>query len=342
MKTRFPKNLVRYLQNAPFVIVDAGARGGLKPEWLSLRPYLKGIGFEPDPAEFERLSKNSQSESFVTYLPTALWNAEGTISLHITRKEGLSGTRLPNTRFLKHFDLKNTQGYEVSRTVTIPAARLDDLLNDAQRKEIDFFKIDVEGGAFEILSGSKRMLEEACVMGLRIEAEFNPKYTGQHLFSDVDHLLRKFNYQLFDIRTCRWKRRAGLKTGGLMGQLVHGDFIYFMESDAFFEKIENNSQDRKAAKLVKYLIFACLYGAYDLAMELLGQGREFDILAGPDADLLAAELCKSQSFWMRFPKLQGRGPLQDFFYHVGMATFGFWLGHRGYWKPEVELESPAV
>ena len=337
MKLRFKGPLFQSLKQFPFVIVDAGARGGLKKEWLNLRPFLKCIGFEPDPEEFERLQRASGDEQ-ISYRPCGLWDSRQQLTLHVTKKVGLSSVYFPNEKFLKRFGPLNVEGYHVEQKISMTASRLDEVLSPSEAKLIDFIKVDVEGAALEILRGAEAVLKEGVVVGLRVEAEFNPKYSGQHLFSEVDQWLRPFDYQLFDLRPCRWKRKVGLKTGGISGQLVHGDFIYFLEIDSFFRKIQKLSLEERVTKTTKFLVFLCLYGIYDMAFELVEEASRREIFSKTEAESLKAELRKTEGLLVRLPKIQARGVLGEFIYHLWMLAAGIWLERRGYWKPQVELQ----
>ena len=337
MKLKFKGPSFRFLEKNAFVIVDAGARGGPKKEWRALEPFLKCIGFEPDPEEFNRLNAKRAGDRHLSYRPSALWDSSRELVLHVTKKVGLSSVYLPNEKFLRHFGPLNTQGYRLERSAPMSAARLDGLLQPEEIKAVDFLKVDVEGAAYEILKGAQKILKDGTVVGLRVEAEFNEKYLGQRLFSEVDGLLRQFDYELFDIRPCRWKRGAGLKTGGVSGQPVHGEFLYFLGTETFFEKIAVLPPEGRTAKTVKYVIFLCLYGIYDLALELVEEAFGREVLAEFVYALLKRELKKSQGILMRLPKLQGRGFWSEWAYYLFMWTGGVWLERAGYWKPEVEL-----
>ena len=66
----------------PFVLVDAGARGGLKRNWAAARPHLRVIGFEPDRREYLRLTDASTpADPMMTWFDVALHNRRGPIRL---------------------------------------------------------------------------------------------------------------------------------------------------------------------------------------------------------------------------------------------------------------------
>ena len=46
-------------QRRPLVLVDVGARGGLKSNWAAAKRHLRIFGFEPDKQEFERLTASA-------------------------------------------------------------------------------------------------------------------------------------------------------------------------------------------------------------------------------------------------------------------------------------------
>lgn len=339
MKIRFTDHKIKdLLKRFPLVVVDVGARGGLKEAWLPLRKFLRCIAFEPNQEEFRRLSSSHEAANQIQYYNFALWDARRRIQLHLTEQESLASAFLPNQAFLRHFDQTNTKGFQLqSREVTMEADRLDSILSDRDRTSIDYLKVDVEGAAYQVLMGSEGTLRESIVLGMRIEAEFNEKYKGQHLFSSVDSLLRHFEYELFNIKSCCWKRKAGLKTGGTNGQPIHGELTYFLNPDAFFERLRLLSNDEKAAKVTKYIVLLCLHGVYDMAYELLIVAHEQGIF-GPDLmNVFRCALSKSQNFLSRLPKLKDRGLFGSVAYHAFMLLFGIWLERCGYWVPKVEF-----
>ena len=323
------------LKESPFLVVDVGARGGLKQEWSPLKGCLKAIGFEPDAKEYERLKQNVENVD-VSYYNLALYSHKSGIPFYVTKAEGLSSIFSPNFDFLKQFHSSNITGYDLQKKIKLDADALDNIVPLEKRMQVDFVKIDVEGGAFEVLQGAKHMLSEGTVVGLRIESEFNEKYKGQHLFSDVDVFLREFGYELSRITPCSWKRKQGLRTGGGEGQLVHGEFIYFMSVPLFFDRIRKDDQFA-LCKLVKYIIFASMYGQFDLAYQLAAQGQEFGILDSLSGQVILEALKPSQGFIVRIPKLRNRGFLQEAFYHLFMLAIGIWLKRKGSFRCLIRL-----
>ena len=54
----------------PLLLVDVGARGGLKRDWEAARPYLWVVGFEPEQREFEKLAQRTTADNDSTRIST--------------------------------------------------------------------------------------------------------------------------------------------------------------------------------------------------------------------------------------------------------------------------------
>src|SRR4051812_45515951 len=82
----------------PFVLVDIGARGGVKTHWRVFGNALRFVGFEPDPDEFRRLqSENTQR---ATILPFGLGKSNEMRVLHIHRNASGSSLYVQDPAFL--------------------------------------------------------------------------------------------------------------------------------------------------------------------------------------------------------------------------------------------------
>ena len=337
MKIDFKKLFQAELAARPFCVLDIGARGGIKSEWKQLLPHIKVIGFEPDAVECARLMASPpESGSFYCY-PKALSSAPGESAFYTTKITGLSGLREPNQEFLSRFSKSNVAGFEVQNQSTLEVSPLDDVLSTSDAAEIDFIKVDVEGCAYEVLSGAERLLRESLVLGLRVELEFNQKYKGQHLFSDVCSLLSRHGYELVQIKPCFWKYASGLKTGGAEGMLVHGDFFYFLSFPALLRKISKLSKEDAALKLYKLAVFSCIYGQYDRAFEIQKEAKAQNLWTEAQIGSIEQSLETAKGLLARIPKLKEKGGIAEFFYYLFLVTGGILLWRFGLWEPSVRL-----
>ena len=88
----------------PLVLVDAGARGGLKKNWAAAKRHLHPIGFEPDAQEFQRLVERTRAGGRSDqYFNVALHSQKSSLELYVTRDRGLTSIFEPTRAFLDAF-----------------------------------------------------------------------------------------------------------------------------------------------------------------------------------------------------------------------------------------------
>jgi FkbM family methyltransferase len=252
------KNL---LHDNPLVIVDIGASGGIDRRWTRFTHACRGILFEPDPREYERLRADGSARLVV--LNAALSDTAGSVDFHLCRKQQTSSVFLPNLEFLRRFP--QIERFDITRTLQMETDTLDHQLQAHAIDDIDFIKIDTQGYELPILRGSAASLARAA--GLQIEVSFAPIYRDQPLFADVDAHMRAHGFELFDLKRHFW-RRKDIASG--KGQLIYADAVYFRPP----EQIAGLS-GLSAQKAMRAL---CVYLAYertDIARELLNRLNEF-------------------------------------------------------------------
>lgn len=258
----------------PLVLVDAGARGGLKSGWLPARRHLRVIGFEPDRREFLRLSQSrAQNAPETTYFDVALHNRKEPIRLRVARDRGLTSLFEPNRAFLDTFP--QADRFDTVDEVRLEADTLDHVLRASRIEDVDFLKADTQGSELYVLEGARETLASSAV-GVEVEAEFAAIYKQQPLFADVDRLLRDLDFVLFDLRPCYWKRSAGRDLGGPRGQIVWADALYLKSVSALERTAARAGGDYGKAKLLKAISVALLYGYCDYALEICNSAAGFD------------------------------------------------------------------
>lgn len=241
-------------------LFDVGARGGLDPRWRPFHGYIEAIGFEPDPAECERLNREAGSQDPpIRFLPYALARRNEEVTLYEANWPPASSIYPPNDEFLRPFPYAS-QLLAVKDRRRIDAHALDEICRD-QELWPDCLKLDVEGAELQVLEGGERALSKALV--LELEVEFAPLRAGQPLFADVDAYLRGRGWCLLGLRRVHWRRSAGLdpKTTGYGGQLTQADALYYNAS-----LLNDGLSQARALKLVLIL---SAYRQIDLVLELL-------------------------------------------------------------------------
>ncbi|HEY7474488.1 MAG TPA: FkbM family methyltransferase [Vicinamibacterales bacterium] len=250
----------------PLVLVDVGARGGLKRNWAAARRHLRVLGFEPEQREFGQLAgPDSSSEAGTRYFDVALHDRRGPLRLNVARDRGLTSIYQPNRAFLDSFP--DASRFDTVDVHEVQADRLDDHLQAHGLTDVDFLKVDTQGSELLILQGASRVLETA-VSGVEVEVEFTPIYSGQPLFAEVDSFLRAQGFLLFDLRPVYWKRAAGRAIGGPRGQIIWADALYLKSTPALGAATAAPDQARRKSKWLKAISIAVLYGYFDYALEI--------------------------------------------------------------------------
>ncbi|MBV8166467.1 MAG: FkbM family methyltransferase [Alphaproteobacteria bacterium] len=205
----------------PIRVVDAGAAAFQADVYarLSEQGLCEVVGFEPHREDWAR--RNAAARPGHRYLPYAL--GDGTVRRFYECAGGLTNSFFrPNaalTAKFARFDMAIVAEYDIQ------THRIDDL---AEIGDIDYLKLDVQGGELDIIEGARTALATALVV--HTEVEFIPLYVDQPLIGDIDVALRKSGF---------WMHRLQNVGGGLMqpftpenpqaggaGHIVWADAIY--------------------------------------------------------------------------------------------------------------------
>lgn len=148
---------------------------------------------------------------------------------------------------------------------SVQTHRLDDLVS---ANEIDFLKMDVQGGELMVLDGAGRLT--ATALAVHSEVEFVPIYVDQPLFADIDTRLRSLGFQFhtfngFGARPYLPVRNAEGEGG--MRQLLWSDATYVPD----VTQLDQFSNER-LLKLV--VILHDFYKSIDLALHILTYVRD--------------------------------------------------------------------
>ena len=264
----------------PLQVVDIGANpiDGDPPYKVLLDAGLcKVTGFEPQAEALDRL--NAAKSLHETYLPYAV--GDGTAkTLNICRYSGWTSTLTPSAASLNVFSAF-TENAKVIEQTSIETQRLDDI---AEVAEIDFLKIDIQGGELDVFNNAKRKLAHASV--IQTEVSFINLYEGQPSFGDVDVALRAQGFVAHTFAAIKKGIISPFMLNGdpwrPLNQLLEGDVVYVRD---FRDPAALSDHQLKVMSLVAH---AC-YGSFDLSYRCLLLLRERGAL-GPDADGQYVEL----------------------------------------------------
>jgi FkbM family methyltransferase len=287
----------------PLVLVDAGARGGLKTNWAAARRHLRTIGFEPDRDEYARLAAARESAQHLI-CDVALHNRCTPIELHVARDRGLTSLFEPNREFLDAFP--QADRFDIVDRRTVDADALDNQLEARGITDVDFLKVDTQGSELFVLQGAARSLS-SCISGVEVEVEFSQIYRGQPLFADVDAYLREKGFILFDLRPCYWKRAGGHRLGGPYGQIIWADALYLKAFPALCDATQSMEPLARKGKILKAISISLLYGYFDYALHVVRESTE--VFDEAERATIEATLVRAGSAVGPLPRFPGKAKI---------------------------------
>lgn len=247
--------------SSPFVIeiLDIGAALSEAPPYQSL--VDAGIahitGFEPNAEECARLNQTygATHEFFPHFVGDGM-----PATFHETNWNLTGSLFEPNTAVLEKFQ-------NLAEVVTpvaqhpVNTVRLDDIPNLA---DIDFIKIDIQGGELAVFRNALRVLSG--VLAIQTEVEFVELYKQQPMFADVDIFLRG---QGFQFHTFTGFGSRAFKPIIVDGNLNKG-LRQYLWSDAVYFRDWLKTDQLSELKLKKMAVIAHeIFHSYDLAHFIL-------------------------------------------------------------------------
>ena len=253
-------------------VVDIGANpiDGAPPYRPLLDAQLCRItGFEPQASALAELNLKKGANEI--YLPYAVGDGKEH-TLNLCAYSGWTSTFVPSAAALEVFSFFKNNARVVGQT-RIQTRRLDDL---AEVNDIDFLKIDIQGGELAVLMHGKEKLKNA--VAIQTELQFVNLYEGQPSFGQVDQELRTQGFIPHAFAALKKWPISPLQFGGdptrALNQLLEADLVYVRD----FVHSDNMTSDQ--LKHLCLIAHSC-YSSFDLAgrcIALLEQRK--DIPAG--------------------------------------------------------------
>lgn len=245
-------------------ILDIGAmaEGAERYRPLVDQGLASVTGFEPNPAEFARLSGRAGP---YTYHPACLGDGKPA-TLHVTRYPGCSSLLEPDPAVIDAFSGIGASppggNFAVVSTMPVATVRLDDVAGCARP---DMIKIDVQGAELLVLENGPRAVAGALVV--ETEAEFVPLYKGQPLFGDLHAFLRGHGFELHKLMDVSGRCYRPLVLDSpyaAISQLLWADAVFVRSP---FDLAAYSDDDLlKAAAILNDV-----YRSYDLVHRLLAE-----------------------------------------------------------------------
>ncbi len=236
-------------------ILDIGASFSEEPPYQSLVDAGRAriIGFEPNAEECERL--NLEYGEPHRFFPHFVGDGKpGTF--HETNWMLTGSLYEPNSSLLEKFQNLAELVTPVA-THAVTTTKVDDI---ADIGDVDFFKIDIQGGELAVFQNAVQALAGTLV--IQTEVEFLELYKGQPMFADVDMFLREIGFQFHTFNGFGGRAFKPL----VLNNDVNQGLRQMLWSDAIYVKDWMDLSDLDVTKLQKYAVIAHdLLHSYDLA-----------------------------------------------------------------------------
>ena len=311
----FARYVAERLVGETFQLADVGCLGGLDPAWRAFGDRLQAIGFDINEAEVARLNEAETSSRVIySAQAIGLPNGHplgrrlaGRPTLHRWPSWRLSYQRTqllkearamarPAQNLKEHYaehvwsqtqDGTPPDGWDTDYRAVIsgcgdaPPSGADgpvlitEALNEMGLTDLDFLKIDVDGGDFEILRSGVDFLKSSGLLGVGIEVNFVGSHdANDNTFHNVDRFMRAHGFDLFNLTTRQYSSAAlpwpnRYETPGVTagGRPVQGDALYLRDLSSPLHRLAAAAvSDEKLLKLAA--IFA-LANLPDEAAEML-------------------------------------------------------------------------
>lgn len=222
------------------------------------------VGFEPQADGLATL--NARKSDLETYLPYAVGDGAAGI-LKVCHAPGMTSLLTPNPRALNCFP-GFAQFGTVTKEIPIETRTLDSI---SEIENLDFLKIDVQGGELAVFRNGSARLSNA--VAIQTEISFVPLYVNEPVFGQIDLALRALGFipHMFD----KINKRMILPVHNAdnifaaMNQLLEADIVYVRD---FTQPEKMTTEQLKHLAMVAH---HC-YQSYDLAgnciHNLVGRG----------------------------------------------------------------------
>jgi FkbM family methyltransferase len=176
-------------------VLDVGAyHGDFIAEILKCNATLSIHAFEPFKESFDFINERFAKNTRLKLNHVAISDIKGMAILNINAfKE--TNSLLESENVDKNINLLTKQ----QSTEKVEVITLDEYCNKNEIDYIDLIKIDTQGNSFNVLKGLDRMLTEKKINYLYVEAEFTEIYKNEKLFSEIELLMRSYNYSIVKI-----------------------------------------------------------------------------------------------------------------------------------------------
>lgn len=262
----------RMLADMPLGFIDIGTRGGVHGLLSPIAEITAVLGFEPDEAACSEINETNRAGNMpwagLKVLPVALAENAGCATLHLCSAPTNHSLRAVNQEFAQRYRMdrfRQTGQFQLV-TQTLDAVLFAQLKGETHWGE--FIKLDTQGTEYEILKGADRTLRERAV-ALFVEVEFCQIYENQKMFSELEMLLRDYDFSFYGFHSTHERSCKLLDKKEFLGpeRLLHADAVFFKDP------LPGTPWRRQLNEREASVLFTCalILGYFDFALELAQQ-----------------------------------------------------------------------
>lgn len=238
--------LFKNIHSPTFSLFDVGASGGISDHWRCFGDKLHAIGFDPLISEVSRLNAVESNQNikyeaaFIKYPQYKQLISDSFIQDEIVsqtnasyqRTSSVSATRVMNLNYIQqHFNSSQTLIY------TDEEYSIDQYCKSNDFRNVDFLKIDTDGDDYQVILSAENTIKHKGILGISVEVQFHGAIHNQsNLFCNIDSLLRKWGFSLFNLDIYRYSRGVfpsefiyTIPAQTVSGQVQWGEAVYFRD-----------------------------------------------------------------------------------------------------------------
>lgn len=199
-----------HILTEPKTIFDVGAwEGNTTEKFLSFFPNSEFFCFEPNHKGYKQLEKKFKDLENVHTFELAISDKEGVQDLFQFDNSPINSL-MPfkkNTERYINSEIKFLGKSEVTVTT------LDKFCEEQKIASIDLLKMDIQGSEIKLITGAENLLKKKKVNLIFSELIFINLYENQGKYFEIQSMLDKFGYLVFDFYNFVYDKNGQLKWG---------------------------------------------------------------------------------------------------------------------------------
>jgi FkbM family methyltransferase len=194
------------LQEAPPVLVDVGAAGGVTPVWRRIARHCIGVGFEPDARDASKLTEDNRAfKRWIYCAGLVAPRVDGTKEkeFYLTRSPHCSSLLKPRSELLQDWCFADL--FVLDRVGSVPAVTLHAGLTANGLNGIDWLKCDTQGLDLSIFLSLPEPWRRR-VLAVEFEPGLIDAYEGEDKFWRTLQAMEAEPFWRCDLQVCKTPR----------------------------------------------------------------------------------------------------------------------------------------